>query len=162
MKSSRHERGFSLLEVLVSFVILALTLGVLLGAYGTSVRNAAVAEQHLRAATVAESLLARMGRDTALNPGEASGEIGVYRWHWLILPYELPPLPPSAFSAGTQATRAELIRPEDSRTSEDIGRRLPKAFQIRLTLAWGGGPSARSVTMSTLRIATQNESENPL
>ena len=159
MDRSAREQGFSLLEVLVSFVILALTLTVLLRAYGTSVRNAGLAEQHLRAATVAESLLARLGRDVALQPGEASGEIGAYRWHWLMQPYELPPVEP--FSVGDQAPKAE--QPQGDEEQQGIAlRTLPEAFQIRLTLAWGAAGRTRSVTLSTLRIGRQMESETPL
>lgn len=159
MDKNARERGFSLLEVLVSFVILALTLTVLLRAYGTSVRNAGLAEQHLRAATVAESLLARLGRDVALQPGEASGEIGAYRWHWLIQPYELPPVAP--FSLNNQAPKTEEQEGEEEQ-QEIALRTLPEAFQIRLTLAWGAAARTRSVTLSTLRIARQIEPEKPL
>ncbi|MGH8593790.1 MAG: type IV pilus modification PilV family protein [Gammaproteobacteria bacterium] len=157
MDKSICERGFSLLEVLVSFVILALTLSVLLRAYGTSVRNAGIAEQHLRAASVAESLLARLGRDVALQPGEASGEIGAYRWHWLISPYELPPLAPFALSNPTAQAQDEEGEQQGSAL-----RTLPKAFQVRLTLAWGAPASTRSLALSTLRIARQNDPEKPL
>lgn len=157
MDKSIREQGFSLLEVLVSFVILALTLSVLLRAYGTSVRNAGIAEQHLRAASVAESLLARVGRDVALQSGEASGEIGAYRWHWLISPYELPPLAP--FSRSNPTAQAES---EEEEQQEIAPRTLPKAFQVRLTLAWGAPASTRSLTLSTLRIARQNDPEKPL
>lgn len=159
MDKNARAQGFSLLEVLVSFVILALTLTVLLRAYGTSVRNAGLAEQHLRAATIAESLLARLGRDVALQPGEASGEIGAYRWHWLIHPYELPPVAP--VSVSNQALQAQ--QPEGEEEQQDIAQRaLPEAFQIRLTLAWGAAPRTRSVTLSTLRIARQIGPEKPL
>ncbi|MGH8660044.1 MAG: type IV pilus modification PilV family protein [Gammaproteobacteria bacterium] len=159
MDRNAHEQGFSLLEVLVSFVILALTLTVLLRAYGTSVRNAGLAEQHLRAATVAESLLARLGRDVALQPGEASGAIGAYRWQWVIQPYELPPVAP--LSVSNQALEAEQQEGEGAQ-QENAPRTLPEAFQIRLTLAWGAAARTRSVTLSTLRIARQIESEKAL
>lgn len=159
MDKNAREQGFSLLEVLVSFVILALTLTVLLRAYGTSVRNAGLAEQHLRAATIAESLLARLGRDVALQPGEASGEIGAYRWHWLIQPYELPPVAP--FPVSNQAPKAEQQEGEGEQQGIAL-RTLPEAFQVRLTLAWGAAARARSVTLSTLRIARQIESQKPL
>jgi general secretion pathway protein I len=156
------EHGFSLLEVLVSFVILALTVTVLLRAYGTSVRNAGLAEQHLKAATLAESLLARLGRDVALRPGEASGQVGAYRWHWLIQPYELPPVAPLSVRNRVPTGReSERKEPVGTQPGQAV-RTLPEAFRIRLSLAWGAAPRARSVTVSTLRIGRQIEPEQAL
>ncbi|MGH8624940.1 MAG: hypothetical protein ACREYC_06625, partial [Gammaproteobacteria bacterium] len=85
------------------------------------------------------------------------GEIGAYRWHWLISPYELPPLAPFALSNPTAQAQDE--------EGEQQGialRTLPKAFQVRLTLAWGAPASTRSLALSTLRIARQNDPEKPL
>lgn len=54
----QQQSGFSLLEVLVAFVIMALSLGVLYQAAGGSTRAVVAAEEVTRATILAESLLA--------------------------------------------------------------------------------------------------------
>lgn len=60
------QAGFSLLEVLVAFTILAMALTVLYQSVGGSTRGVVEAEQHVGASLLAQSLLARHDR---LPPG---------------------------------------------------------------------------------------------
>lgn len=78
--STSRQAGFSLLEVLVAFVILALSLGVLMRLVSTSLGNIARAEHATQAVTVAQSVLARLGTDSPLTEGAQDGEAGAYRW----------------------------------------------------------------------------------
>jgi general secretion pathway protein I len=81
----RHSNGFSLLEILVAFVILALALGVLMRVFSGSLNNAAFSERYATAILVAESRLAALGVESPLVAGEAHGEAaGGYQWHSLI------------------------------------------------------------------------------
>jgi len=76
-----RQSGFSLLEILVAFVILSLSLGVIMRLFSTSLRNIATAEHSTHAVVVAESALASLGVDTPLTEGGASGDDGQgYRW----------------------------------------------------------------------------------
>ena len=55
---SKSQGGYSLLEVLVAFAILALAVGTILSLFATGLRNTAVASDYARALTLAESQLA--------------------------------------------------------------------------------------------------------
>jgi general secretion pathway protein I len=77
----RRQVGFSLLEVLVAFAILALTLGVLLQIFSRALTTTAVSGSFARAAEVAEAALAMAGVEIPLEEGNHSGKAeGGYDW----------------------------------------------------------------------------------
>lgn len=77
---TERQSGFSLLEVLVAFVILALSLGVIMRIFSTSLNNIGRSERATVAVEVARSALARLGVEEPLSEGELSGEDAGYRW----------------------------------------------------------------------------------
>jgi len=89
---ANNSRGFSLIEVVVSFMILALALGALMSGLGTGVRGTDRAAQASLALLYAESLLAETGASVPLVAGETVGERdGGYRWKRDIRPFPLKP-----------------------------------------------------------------------
>jgi len=74
--------GFTLLEVLVALIIFAIAFGALADLFQTTLRQTATADDLRRATALAETQLARIGRDLALTPGEAEGlsADGLLRW----------------------------------------------------------------------------------
>lgn len=74
MHRRRSQHGFSLLEVLVAFAILAVSLGVLLGIFSRATGATIASAQYSQAATLAESLLTLVGHEILLEEGTVSGE----------------------------------------------------------------------------------------
>lgn len=126
----RRESGFSLLEVLVAFVILSLSLGVIMRLFSDSLRNIGSAERGTHAVAVAESALASMGVETPLSEGEAGGEDAQgYRW------------------------RAQISRYADDAAILE-NQTAPALYQIDLTVTRGEATDVRPLlTLTTLRTA---------
>jgi len=74
MRRRPAQQGFSLLEVLVAFAILAVSLGVLLGIFSRATGATIASAQYSQAATLAESLLNLAGQEIALEDGALSGD----------------------------------------------------------------------------------------
>lgn len=126
----RRSGGFSLLEILVAFAILSLSLGVLLRIFGGGGRIAATADEYSRAIIVAESLLATAGIDAPLKPGETSGAVDdTYRWVLRVDPY-----PPDEALAAAPA---------------NLGF---KPYWVTLTVEWGDPEDPRAFDLKTLRL----------
>jgi general secretion pathway protein I len=71
-----NSRGMTLIEVLVAFVILSLTMAVLMQIFSGGMRNAHLANVYSRAVFLAESRLAAAGVEQPLVPGDTAGTIG--------------------------------------------------------------------------------------
>jgi len=128
MRPERHSAGYTLIEVLVAFLILALALAVLMRIFAGGVRNVSVASDYARAVLIAESRLAEAGMDGALLPGETSGiEEDRYTWTRRVEPYVL----------GSGA-----VQPQ------------PKiaAWYVTVSVAWPHETGSRSIDLSTVRL----------
>jgi len=121
--------GFSLLEVLVAFSILAVSLGVLLSLFSTGLRNASVTRAYSQAVVIAESKLSEISATIALEPGEQTGIVSEhYYWQSVVTDYQ---------SDSPVLSPASKLR----------------AFQITVTVSWGESSHPRSVVLQTLRFA---------
>jgi general secretion pathway protein I len=132
----KFSRGFSLLEVLVAFVILALILGVLMQIFSGGLRNASRVDEYQQAVLLGQSKLASVGIETPLKVSESNGEFNaVYRWQVSIRPYLVPP---------TQA-------------SDQTGLPVPilpvSLLEVEIQVLWGGSDQPRSANLKTLRLA---------
>lgn len=127
----KRQRGYTLIEVIVAFALLALALTLLLGSLSGAARQVRAADDASRAALHAQSLLAGIGVEQPLQPQRSSGEFdqGRYRWTLQVTPYADPHRARDAAAAGA----AQLL-------------------QLDLAVQWGEGPAQR-LQWRTLRLA---------
>ena len=128
MHPRRRSRGYTLIEVLVAFVIMAMALTVLLKIFSAGVRNVAVSSDYAKAVLIAESRIATAGIDDTLAPGETDGiEKGRFRWTRVVTDYE----PTSNYHS----------------TVKGLG-----AYHVTVRVSWPNGGQERRVELSTVRI----------
>jgi general secretion pathway protein I len=129
-----RQRGFSLLEILVAFSILALSLGVLMRIFSGSLRNADTTHDQAQAVVLAQSLLAAPGVESTLAPGLRSGTLDdKFRW--------------------TLET-APLIQERVGETGAVATPLALDLWQVTARVAWGGSDLApgREIALTTLRV----------
>lgn len=83
------QRGFTLIEVLIAFVVLAIGLGTLAVGITTALRaDTKVHNKHILE-QIAESRLEAAGRTGPLKGGRRAGSVGRYRWMEIVTPVAL-------------------------------------------------------------------------
>lgn len=89
----RGHGGFSLLEILVAFTLLAVAMGVLMQIFSSGVNGATLADRYAKATMYAESKLASVGVESELKESEAAGKFDEdFSWSLAVRPY-LDPMP---------------------------------------------------------------------
>jgi general secretion pathway protein I len=97
LRRSAARAGFTLLEVLIALTILAVSVGVLFTSFSMTANGTRIAHSDVEIASAAQSVLARVGIDIPLRPGEQSGRVGELDWTVTIAPYAVR-ADPSALS----------------------------------------------------------------
>jgi len=135
---ARIASGFTLLEVLLAFVILAVAMGMLMSMLSRGLGQVRQSQDETRASLHAQSLIDGLGVLEPLVPGarEGSFENGRYRYRLQITevedPTPVPPLPPGAADA-----------------PEALGG--PIVYRVGLEVRWGDPSPRRELRLSTLR-----------
>ncbi len=136
------QKGFSLLEILIAFSILALSLGILLKIFSAGVNTAVIAEDYTAAVQIAESLMAKTGVETPLQAGQESGlENEKYQWRVEISPF--------AFNPEIADNTAITADPEKADTASITA----VLFKVKVLVSWGDdNVNNRQIELTTLKL----------
>lgn len=128
------QSGYTLIEVIVAFAVLALALTLLLGTLSGASRQVRWADDAGRASLHAQSLLAQLGVGEVLAPGQRQGDFedGRFRWQLEVAPWHDPAQPPAA----------------DDQPRDVFA---PTLLAVSLQVAWGDAANQR-LQVSTLRL----------
>lgn len=142
------QRGYTLIEVIVAFALLAFGLGLLLAILSGGVRQVAWAGQATRAALYADTLMSTLGADARLQAGQRRGtfEHGSYRWTMDIVRERQPVPPPDVVNSASATATA----PSDI---GDVTGQANELYRIALELRWGDAPD-QHLHIDTLRAYT--------
>jgi general secretion pathway protein I len=124
----RNQRGFTLVEVLAAFMILALSLTVLLRIFSGGLRSVDLAEDYTQAVMVAEQQLASVGIGEPLEAGETEGDWDE-RFHW--------------------QRSIESYHPWEPEENSDVP---VTAFRVIIRVDWEHAGKPRRISLSSLRL----------
>ena len=128
MSASSKQQGFSLLEVLVAFVVMGLVVGVLLQLFGSSMRGVALSDEYSFAVQVAESRMAAIGNEIEVEEGSVSGEEKGSGYRWEIL--------------------MEALEPDEKMEKVPLPLQL---YRVEVIVTWKSGDKPREFHLSSLR-----------
>lgn len=137
--SPRANSGFSLLEVLAAFVILALVATALFRLFSASLNNVSAAEEWSRALLVAESQLEVAASTQPLKVLDERGvdDTGKVRWTARVAPFTVPD-----------------IDQELERASDALPMRL---YRVTVDVAFDGADGReRTLSLATMRLGPRN------
>ena len=121
-------QGMTLIEVLVAFIVLSVTMAVIMQIFSGGMRNARLAESYSRAVFLSESKMAAAGLERPLLAGEDRGQVGGdMQWRVSVTPAEV--------DATTNARLMPL-----------------RLYLVRVTVSWGDDGRERQVELTSLRM----------
>ncbi len=127
-EKDRIQRGFTLIEVLVAFVLLALFLGAILPTLSSSLAGTRTGNDTITATAYAQSLIAGVGVEGRLTEGEFTDTL-----------------------EHTRFSSRLTVRPYVAPAADGTGARL---FEVTARVGWREGARERMVSLTTLRYGT--------
>jgi general secretion pathway protein I len=128
--SYRRNRGFTLIEVIIAFAILGMTLSTLYGVFSTTLARARHEARLNEAVSVSQSLLSRAGVEWPLTESPVRGELNGYDYE---VTQEVVNAP-----AGQPALTQPIVR-------------------VTASVAWSDPAGQRNVSISTLKLLSRSD-----
>jgi general secretion pathway protein I len=129
--TTRADQGFTLIEALVAFVILALGLQAALHVFSGNRRQAEFAQSQRTATMLAQSTLDAIGAELPLQRATRAGDLdGGFHWRVVI---------------------DEYVDPADGRPVNIA------AYNVAVSVSWGKAAPNETVTLRTLRLAPKSQ-----
>lgn len=139
---ARRTRGFTLLEVMLAFVLLAGAMGLLIGMLSGGLRLVGEGRSQTEAAMYAQSLLDELGVLAPLRAGRTTGEFGDGRYAYAL---DIAPTADPAPASAPPVPGAPAALPPQ------FGDRRPVLYRVQLRVRWGGGAPGQQLEITTLR-----------
>jgi general secretion pathway protein I len=131
---SERTAGFTLLEVLIAFIIAGLAVAALMQAGGSGLASSLAAARYQEAVSRARSHLDAAVHGTALGPADTQGDDGEgFQWHLRVTP------------AATTMRQAPAL-----------ARRITTAvtlYAVSVTISWRDGHGTREVRLDSAQVA---------
>lgn len=125
-----QQAGFSLLEILIAFSILALSLGILLNIFSGGLRRTIVAEEYQQAVTIAQAKMASAGVEFPMDEGQKKGQV-LERFNWTLI--------------------VEPLNTNDVATaSEAMGIQV---YQVISRVQWMAGDNDRQIELTSIKLS---------
>lgn len=131
IRQRRQTRGFSLLEILVAFSILSLSLGVMFQIYSRGARITSLSRDYADAVIVAETELARLDEEGKIEPGTISKTVQ------------------DRFTSQRRVTVYEDPHPAQFKTSHSL-------VKVEVEVSWMTLGQPHSLTLKTMRMSGIN------
>ena len=127
--------GFSLLEVLVAFSIMAISVGILLRIFSSASHTIGLGDDYSDAILVAESLLETIGIEKPVSTGKLSGLAhDRYRWTIDVKPY---PIDQTLLISGASSS--------------------PAPYWVEVDVRWGSKRDERGFMLRSLRLIKKQQ-----
>ena len=127
-RRGRPDRGFTLIEALVAFAILAVSLAVLTGAFSTGLGGIEKSERYVTATLLARSALEQVGISIPVVPGELSR------------------------SADNGLVLRLRIAPTSAAPAAPLNDGVVVPYEVTAFVEWSGG----AMSLTTLRLAQES------
>ena len=135
-RSYKPQQGFTLVEVLVAFTVLMVSLGVLYGMLHTTRQRSEELLHAASALSIAQSLMAEHAQT------QQAGEGVIKDYHWQVTLFRYPVTP-------------DPSQPNDDRQQQAHQHNPIKLVQIAVQVNWHKGRGAETISLVTLRPAKQ-------